>query len=141
MRWPAAFLLLMSMFGVAGVGRAQVPTYFHAIHCDPHFAAEVDWQALVALVAAADTRGIVLTIQFNPAWSGVVGSDPARATQIEGWVAGGHEIGGHHHVLTHPGAWDGYSSQPAALSAPGGTRFCATRGSCGALRSVFNAFA
>jgi hypothetical protein len=33
-------------------------------------------------------------------------------------VADGHEIGGHHHVLDHPGAWDGYSNQPAAAGAP-----------------------
>lgn len=111
--------MLLTVLGAAGGARAQVPSYFHAIHCDPHFASEQDWQALVALVTAADARDLLLTIQFNPAWSGVVGNDPSRVAEIEGWVADGHEIGGHHHVLTHPGAWDGYSSQPAALGAPG----------------------
>jgi len=118
MQWLAA-LSLIGMWVVAGPGRAEVPIYFHAIHCEPHFASEQDWEALRALVAAADVRGLPLTIQFNPAWSAVVGSDPARSAEIEGWVAGGHEIGGHHHVLTHPGGWDGYSNQPAALGAPG----------------------
>ena len=114
-----ASLLLAVVISAAGASHAQVPTYFHAIHCDPQFAAEEDWQALKSLVAAADARGLVLTIQFNPAWSTVVESVPARATQIQSWVAGGHEIGGHHHVLTHPGGWDGYSSEPADSTAAG----------------------
>ena len=112
-------LVLIAALAAAGSGRAEVPRYFHAIHCDPHFASELDWQALVALVAAADARGIRLSIQFNPAWSGVVGSAPARPVAIEDWLSGGHEVGGHHHVFTHPGAWDGYSSEAAALAAPG----------------------
>ncbi len=107
------------VISAAGPSQAQVPSYFHAIHCDPQFAAEEDWQALENLVAAADTRGLLLTIQFNPAWSTVVGSDPARATQIESWVASGHEVGGHHHVLTHPAGWDGYSSEAADSTTAG----------------------
>jgi len=114
-----AFLFLVVVISAAGASHAQVPSYFHAIHCDPQFAAEEDWQALGSLVAAADTRGLLLTIQFSPGWSTVVGSDPARATQIESWVANGHEVGGHHHVLTHPAGWDGYSSQAADSTAAG----------------------
>ena len=116
-RWFAAVLLLFVLGAAAG--RAQVPIYFNVIHCDPHFASEADWGALEDLVSAADARGIALTIQFNPAWSGVISSDASRAGDILGWVADGHEIGGHHHVLSHPGAWDGYSNQPAAVNAPG----------------------
>ena len=52
-----AFLLLAVVISAAGASHAQVPTYFHAIHCDPQFAAEEDWQALESLVAAADARG------------------------------------------------------------------------------------
>ena len=116
-RWSAAVLLL-GVLGMAGAGGAQVPVYINVIHCDPHFASEADWSALEDLVAAADARGIALTIQFNPAWSGVISSDASRPGDILGWVADGHEIGGHHHVLNHPGAWDGYSNQPAATGAP-----------------------
>jgi len=116
-QWFAAVLLLFVLGAAAG--RAQVPIYFNVIHCDPHFASEADWGALEDLVAAADARGIVLTIQFNPAWSGVISSEPSRAGDILGWVAEGHEIGGHHHVLSHPGAWDGYSNQPAATGSAG----------------------
>ena len=111
-------LIVVASLAAGAATPAQTPIYFHAIHCDPQFASEQDWDALVALVAAADARGLPLTLQFNPAWATTISSDPSRASEIEGWVAAGHEVGGHHHVFTHPGGWDGYSNQSVAASAP-----------------------
>ncbi|MFP6661741.1 MAG: hypothetical protein VCB78_09800, partial [Myxococcota bacterium] len=74
--------------------------------------------SLVALVQAADDRDLTLTIQFNPAWGPIITAGAGRAGKIALWVASGHEVGGHHHVLGHSGGWDGYSNEEGANEDP-----------------------
>lgn len=100
------------------IAEANPGAYFMAIHCDPQFAGEEDWSALEELVAAADLRGLKLTIQLNPVWATTLHAGSNRIRDIWEWVGDGHEIGGHHHVFTHPGGWDGYSNQAIAQSSP-----------------------
>jgi len=107
------FLLLR-----AGIAEANPGAYFMAIHCDPQWAGEEDWEALEDLVAAADSRELKLTIQFNPLWASTLQANSGRLIKVSNWVANGHELGGHHHVFTHPGGWDGYSNQTIAQSSP-----------------------
>ena len=113
-------LLLAGLFALVPIGTAEADpgAYFMAIHCDPQFAGEDDWNALEALVAAADARQLKLTIQFNPLWATTLQASPDRLVAVANWVGNGHELGGHHHVFTHPGGWDGYSNQVIAQSSP-----------------------
>lgn len=100
-----------AMLGFSDAARANPGAYFTAIHCDPQYASDDDWNALVDLVAAADADDQKLTIQFNPLWATVLANNPESSELIEDWVSRGHEIGAHHHVLTHPGGWDGYTNE------------------------------
>ena len=114
----AAYVSMVLLLAAPAV--AEPGAYFIAIHCDPHFASDDDWDALVALVEAADLHNQKLTIQLNPQWSAVIGElDSGRAVQIVEWVADGHEIGGHHHTVDHAGAWDGYAkASPVEIPKP-----------------------
>ncbi|MBJ76791.1 MAG: hypothetical protein CMJ98_07225 [Planctomycetes bacterium] len=115
-------LAIGCLFAVLGWGaatNAEPGRYFIAIHCDPQYADAADWNALGALVAAAEGYDQVLTIQLNPQWGPIIASALDGPGDIAHWATDGHEIGGHHHVLTHPGGWDGYSNQPEAETASG----------------------
>ena len=111
------FVIVLLLLRVE-IAEANPGSYFMAIHCDPQFAGEEDWEALEDLVAAADSRELKLTIQLNPLWAPTLQASSDRLVDVSNWVANGHEMGGHHHVFTHPGGWDGYSNQAIAQSSP-----------------------
>jgi len=106
-----AITCVCATLGVSDVARANPGAYFTAIHCDPHFASDDDWSALVDLVAAAEAHHQKLTIQFNPQWATVLANNSESSELIQEWVTYGHEIGAHHHVTNHSGAWDGYTNE------------------------------
>ena len=105
--------------GLADAANAEPGKYFIAIHCDPQHADEDDWDALVALVDAANGHEQKLTIQLNPAWGPIIAEVYKGPDQIAGWATSGHEISGHHHVLGHSGGWDGYSNEGGAAGISG----------------------
>lgn len=99
----------------------KVVRFFIAIHCepgsDPHNTAyaELNWPALVQLVAAADEAGQKLNLLFNPQWATYILADSIRLELVREWEANGHEIGLHHHG-PHMNDWNGYTDQPAYFS-------------------------
>ena len=107
-------VLLASFFmilGFSGRANSEPGAYFTAIHCDPQYASGQDWAALVELVESAQFYNQKLTIQLNPEWAEVIANQPGSHDLIDEWVTWGHEIGAHHHVLGHPGGWDGYTNE------------------------------
>ncbi|RMF71511.1 MAG: hypothetical protein D6744_17860 [Planctomycetota bacterium] len=92
-----------------------LPRVVNAVHCEPHTASAFYWNALRDLVASADSHQLRLSIQFAPQWVDFVVADPNRVATVRQWEGAGHEIGGHHHSITHDISWDGYSSDPNAV--------------------------
>jgi hypothetical protein len=67
---------------------------------------------LVEMVAAFESRGHRLTLEFQPQWAEYALAHPEALEQVRNWEANGHEVAFHHHGLDHP-AWDGFTSDPS----------------------------
>ena len=81
---------------------------FVVVHCDPNEAH--NFPNLEVLVDSANAYNIKLTIEFTAPWIDSILPYQARLNKIIIWQADGHEIGLHHHEITAPGIWDGYSN-------------------------------
>ncbi|RME40197.1 MAG: hypothetical protein D6788_03900 [Planctomycetota bacterium] len=94
------------------------PLTFFAIHGDPQHADVQHFQSLQAIVQAASSRGVKLSIQLTPQWVEMILA-PGNEWMLEafqGFLAAGHDYGGHHHQIDHDAAWDGYSNDPSAVT-------------------------
>lgn len=92
-----------------------LPFYFIAVHNEPFHGElqqdqklEAAYNVLSEMVNKADTYGISLTLMFTPQWGEMIGSDPAKLSEVKSWEQNGHEIALHHHSIYH-GGWDGYT--------------------------------
>ncbi len=100
------FVILLSF--VSGFG--QGPDTFFAVHCEPTHVSQFD--ALVRMVALADSFGAFLTIELSPQYADTILATPALLSQIRSWQVKGHEIAAHHHDLDYATGWDGYTNHP-----------------------------
>ena len=90
------------------------PRYFLVLHCEPsppEVIAE-HYTYLQEAVAKADALHMHLTIMLTAQWADFIVADADRKAEVTQWMAGGHEIAGHHHGIWHPGRWDGYTDFP-----------------------------
>ncbi len=85
------------------------PTCFFVVHCEPQNATALNFVSLSQMVADADTRNVKLTIHLSPQWAAMIAADAGMSADLSGWQAAGHEVGAHHHGVTAPGVWDGYT--------------------------------
>lgn len=116
---------------VGGSIAGAVPVSCFVVHAEPTQADAAAFQALVDLVALADENHVPLTILFTAQWAELIVADPARVSAVEGFLAGGHEVGAHHHAywatLDRAAQWDGYTNTPLdRLAAPDRLRFRGT---------------
>ena len=72
------------------------------------------WPSLVELVELADDYGIKLTIQFIPQTAEFVLQDNKKLSIVRSWERYGHELGFHHHGLSHK-YWDGYTNAYSSI--------------------------
>jgi len=90
-----------------------IPYYFIVIHNEPRNLEE-NFLALEDLINKANDYNMKLTLMFSPPWADFIMDDPTKKAELENWASQGHEIAGHHHSVTHPGVWDGYTYVPEA---------------------------
>jgi len=100
------FIILFSF--ASGFGRG--PDMFFAVHCEPTHVSQFD--ALVRMVALADSFDAFLTIELSPQYADTILATPDLLVQVRGWQVSGHEIAAHHHDLSYATGWDGYTNHP-----------------------------
>ncbi len=110
-------VLVVVLLLLLSVGRAlAVPPSVFVVHCEPTRASETMWASLVDLVSLADGYEIPLSIDFTPQWASMILEDRAKLDAVDAWLAGGHEIGCHHHgywgTKERSSTWDGYTNTP-----------------------------
>jgi hypothetical protein len=104
---PFASICILSAVSAFGQG----PGTFVAVHLEPTHVGY--YNALVGMVALADSFRAPLTLEFNPQWADTIMANPALLAQVRGWQKKGHEIAAHHHAVTYgAGGWDGYTNRP-----------------------------
>lgn len=106
-------LILIVLLFAAGTASA-LPISIFVVHCEPTRANPMMWLELTSLVALADEHSVPLSIDFTPQWATIILSDPSKLAALESWIAGGHEIGCHHHgywgTKDRGSTWDGYTN-------------------------------
>jgi hypothetical protein len=75
------------------------------------------WEDLENLVTLADEYDVKLTLHFSVGWAEYAIANEEILTQVRSWESNGHELGMHHHGLSH-GTWDGYSNNEIAKKRP-----------------------
>jgi hypothetical protein len=106
----------------AACGASAVPVSCFVVHADPTHVDAAAFQALVDLVALADQYRVPLTLLFTAQWAELILGDASKKTVVEGFLAGGHEIGAHHHAYwatqDQAAQWDGYTNTSLDQLAP-----------------------
>jgi hypothetical protein len=79
---------------------------FVTVHCDPHEpptpADNTHWLELEGVVSKADETEIKLNILLSHPWTKFINNNPSMQSTLADWVVlGGHQIGWHHHDVTH----------------------------------------
>lgn len=120
---PSLAVLLL-----AGPLVADLPRSFLVLHTEPDSADALHHAALVDLVAQAEARNVLATIELCPQWAAMILADPAKQAQVAVWRAVGHEIGAHHHDYFGPLVWDGYTDLDPALVAGASQPYLGTMG-------------
>jgi len=105
------FLILAALFAFQFI-EAQPTQCFTAIHCDP--SEPENFPNLEKLVDSANSYNIKLTIEFTGPWVDSISPYLYRKNKIAIWHAQGHEIAMHHHDISHPMQWDGYTNHSKA---------------------------
>ena len=67
------------------------------------------WPSLLSIVELADDYGVKLTIKFIPQTAEYILQDNEKLSIVRNWEKYGHELGFHHHGLSHK-YWDGYTN-------------------------------
>ncbi|MBN2067592.1 MAG: hypothetical protein JW744_03945 [Candidatus Diapherotrites archaeon] len=88
---------------------SDIPYYFLVIHAEPGGQGITNFEELEELVEYANNYNMKISFQFAPGWPEFISGNPERMALVNSWAEQGHEIGGHHHSIFHPGVWDGYS--------------------------------
>jgi hypothetical protein len=104
--------LVMAILLFAMVAAAAVTDTFFAVHCEPTHVAQ--FNALVRMVALADSMNMYLTIELSPPYADTILATPSLLSLVRSWQLKGHEIAAHHHDLSYHSGWDGYTNHPAS---------------------------
>ncbi len=91
-----------------------LPKSFFALHCDPPF----NWDLLERMVDIGNDHDVPFTFEFHPQWADSILADPNKLSQLRQWEIEGHEVGVHHHGLSHAGARDGFMNSDSTLYIP-----------------------
>lgn len=97
-RWS---LVLGFWGGVLSPAHAAPTGAIVTVHCDPQNAPVTYWGHLQQVVSEADEQGVLLTILFARHWAAYAGASPGRIAEVADWVTTGHQIGFHHHDVSH----------------------------------------
>ncbi len=88
---------------------AYVPPAYVLVHVEPQSPNDMreHWPDIVDLIELADSYGAKITLHFSSTWASYLVDE--RLELVHTWDEHGHEIGLHHHGLSHAG-WDGYTN-------------------------------
>ncbi len=70
---------------------------------------ETYWEDIQELVSLADNYEFKLNLEMTAQWADYITLDQDRLALVQEWQVNGHEIGFHHHGISHPN-WDGYTN-------------------------------